>query len=239
MENKIEKKFCACGCGNIVISKKARFIKFHSSRGENNPMFGKTRLDLSEYNKSEKAKEQRRKFGLKRKHSKETKEKISKNAIGNKWCLGRVQSKETKEKCRIGVIKYFENNPSAKENLRQKRLKQVFPVVSSLEVKLNKELNKIGLYPEIQYPLEITLIDFAFPNKKLAIYVDGCYWHSCPEHFPEKKKDNKDNYINEFLRRKGWNVIRIWEHDINKNINNVVYKIKEIVNENCINTSKP
>ncbi len=68
--------------------------------------------------------------------------------------------------------------------------------------------------------------DFAFPKHKLAVFVDGCFWHGCPKHatqpkgnkrfWQEKLAANKarDRKVNRELRARGWRVLRIWEHDL-------------------------
>ena len=68
--------------------------------------------------------------------------------------------------------------------------------------------------------------DFVFWNQRVAIFVDGCFWHQCPLHssipkqnqeFWEKKlrlNTRRDQNVNNYLKEKGWNVIRIWEHDL-------------------------
>lgn len=67
--------------------------------------------------------------------------------------------------------------------------------------------------------------DFVFPLKKVTIFVDGCFWHCCPKHYKipttnrdfwKKKMDSnvkRDLMVNKTLKRDGWRVIRIWEHD--------------------------
>ena len=71
--------------------------------------------------------------------------------------------------------------------------------------------------------------DFVLPKLKLAVFVDGCFWHSCPKHatFPKgnaafwKKKlasnRMRDRKVTRLLRRQGWHVLRIWEHELTKN----------------------
>lgn len=66
--------------------------------------------------------------------------------------------------------------------------------------------------------------DFVFPKAKLAVFVDGCFWHGCPVHgripkgnaafWREKIERNqrRDRQVNRRLRAKGWHVMRIWEH---------------------------
>lgn len=68
--------------------------------------------------------------------------------------------------------------------------------------------------------------DFVFYDKRVAIFVDGCFWHCCPKHckiprnnqaFWEKKFASnmaRDLLVNRTLRKLGWRVIRIWEHDL-------------------------
>lgn len=68
--------------------------------------------------------------------------------------------------------------------------------------------------------------DFAFPKQKLAVFVDGCFWHGCPKHSVEPKGNRdfwikklaankaRDRRVNRLLRSQGWKVQRIWEHQI-------------------------
>ena len=68
--------------------------------------------------------------------------------------------------------------------------------------------------------------DFVFPRLKIAVFIDGCFWHRCPKHcrlpssninyWNEKIEKNKirDRKITKVLKMKDWRVIRIWEHEI-------------------------
>ena len=68
--------------------------------------------------------------------------------------------------------------------------------------------------------------DFVFRQQKVAVFVDGCFWHCCPKHsnmpannrpFWERKlagNRRRDRQVTATLRAAGWTVIRIWEHDI-------------------------
>ncbi|WP_206106435.1 very short patch repair endonuclease [Rhizobium leguminosarum] len=68
-------------------------------------------------------------------------------------------------------------------------------------------------------------IDIAMPGKKLAIFIDGCFWHGCEVHkttprsneawWRVKLDENKlrDNETTELLIGQGWKVLRFWEHD--------------------------
>ena len=68
--------------------------------------------------------------------------------------------------------------------------------------------------------------DVVFPTPKIAVFVDGCFWHGCPSHgrrqhrtngwyWPEKIEQNRlrDADTNQQLSRAGWNVVRVWEHE--------------------------
>ncbi len=70
--------------------------------------------------------------------------------------------------------------------------------------------------------------DFIFRKLRLAVFVDGCFWHGCPKHckipagnraFWKKKfaaNKTRDRRVNQELRKLGWRVIRILEHDLTK-----------------------
>ena len=110
-----------------------------------------------------------------------------------------------------------------KEILRQVRLKQFFPKISSMELKIRDELEKMDYKFEAQYPFEITLIDIAFPEKKVAIYCDGDYWHKLPGY---KERDER---CNKFLEERGWKVLRFWEHEIKGDLEGCMKRIEEVI----------
>ncbi len=92
------------------------------------------------------------------------------------------------------------------------------------ELALRRALWAEGLRYRIHFGKE--KIDVAFPSKKLAIFVDGCFWHSCPlhSHIPKSNQDywipklkkniERDNAKNERLKKTGWKVKRFWEHEL-------------------------
>jgi len=76
--------------------------------------------------------------------------------------------------------------------------------------------------------------DIVFTKKKIAIFIDGCFWHGCPICYIEPKT-NRDYWLPKIrntikrdkkqqkeLESAGWVVIRIWEHDIKKDVQNAV-----------------
>ncbi len=68
--------------------------------------------------------------------------------------------------------------------------------------------------------------DFVFPSQRVAIFVDGCFWHGCPLHFraPSTREEfwqqklnanrQRDKLVNRVLRARGWHVLRVWEHEL-------------------------
>jgi DNA mismatch endonuclease (patch repair protein) len=84
--------------------------------------------------------------------------------------------------------------------------------------------------------------DFIFLTKRLAIFVDGCFWHGCRKHgsqplsnvsfWRQKFERNKqrDKLVSRTLRSEGWRVIRIWQHDLSQNPNAVIRSIRRHLN---------
>ncbi|MGC5009673.1 very short patch repair endonuclease [Streptosporangium sp. DT93] len=67
--------------------------------------------------------------------------------------------------------------------------------------------------------------DLVFTKAKVAVFLDGCYWHGCPEHYRPSQKNSdfwqkklasnqaRDRQTDELLRDAGWEVVRVWEHE--------------------------
>jgi len=84
--------------------------------------------------------------------------------------------------------------------------------------------------------------DFLFRRNRLALFVDGCFWHGCPnccrrprsnkKFWDEKVVRNKarDRRVNRELRKLGWHVVRIWEHHLAKRGRACVRKIQAATN---------
>jgi len=105
------------------------------------------------------------------------------------------------------------------------------------EIKLRKLLWSNGIRGyRIYYDLS-GKPDIVFTRKKLAIFVDGCFWHKCPVCFqePETRKEfwmkkinfnvERDLKITQQLQDEGWTVLRFWEHEIRKKPDETVKKI--------------
>jgi DNA mismatch endonuclease (patch repair protein) len=67
--------------------------------------------------------------------------------------------------------------------------------------------------------------DIAFPRRRVAVFVDGCFWHGCPQHatWPKENAEwwrtkieenrSRDRDTDARLRSDGWQVVRVWEHE--------------------------
>jgi len=81
---------------------------------------------------------------------------------------------------------------------------------------------------------------------RLAVFVDGCFWHACPKHsnvpashraFWKRKlaaNQARDRLVNRTLRKSGWRVVRIWEHDLPKRGEACVRRIEVALRNHCV-----
>ncbi len=83
--------------------------------------------------------------------------------------------------------------------------------------------------------------DFVFPTLRIAIFVDGCFWHGCPAcgHIPRtnsrfwaakiasNRRRDKANYVR--LRRQGFQVLRLWEHSLKKDVSPSIRRICALI----------
>lgn len=98
--------------------------------------------------------------------------------------------------------------------------------------------------------------DFVFPKRKIAVFIDGCFWHGCPKHcrlpatnvqyWVNKIQGNvkRGKQVNNELKKKGWIVIRVWEHELKGGavLSRKLNRIKKIISQGAkhqIVTSTP
>jgi DNA mismatch endonuclease (patch repair protein) len=96
------------------------------------------------------------------------------------------------------------------------------------EVELRRELHRRGMRFRVQIKVpgnNRRTIDIAFTRVRLAVYVDGCFWHGCPEHHVRPRANSewwrwkiernqaRDRDTDRLLGDAGWSVLRIWEHE--------------------------
>ncbi|MFE5207394.1 very short patch repair endonuclease [Streptomyces sp. NPDC056600] len=96
------------------------------------------------------------------------------------------------------------------------------------EVAVRKILHASGLRYRVNVPvpgMPRRTIDIVFPRLKIAIFMDGCFWHGCPQHATQPKSNAewwrvkldknmaRDRETTEHLEAEGWTVLRYWEHE--------------------------
>jgi DNA mismatch endonuclease, patch repair protein len=97
---------------------------------------------------------------------------------------------------------------------------------TSPEVLLRKALWARGIRYRINFKTVGGRADIAIPAKRIVIFIDGCFWHGCPDHYvlprsnrgfwAQKLRENvsRDRRQVLALDAAGWSVIRVWEHEI-------------------------
>ena len=99
---------------------------------------------------------------------------------------------------------------------------------TGIEVALRRELHRLGLrYRVHRRPLRAVRreADVVFGPSKVAVFVDGCFWHGCPEHATWPKRNGefwrtkieanrtRDANTDAVLAEAGWLAVRVWEHE--------------------------
>jgi DNA mismatch endonuclease (patch repair protein) len=113
------------------------------------------------------------------------------------------------------------------------------------ELKLRRELWRRGY----RYRLDRKLPgkpDLSFLVPRVVVFVDGCFWHCCPEHatYPatraefwhDKLRTNveRDRRVSDQLRAMGWTVLRFWEHEVNDDIERAVAKVATALDNSTV-----
>ena len=119
-------------------------------------------------------------------------------------------------------------NPSPSSEAALKRMKAAKPRDTAPEIAIRSALHKKGL----RYRIDVKPLkelnrraDIVFRPTKVAVFVDGCFWHGCPIHGTQakanaefwrrkiKRNKERDADTNKRLENSGWKVIRVWEHE--------------------------
>lgn len=115
------------------------------------------------------------------------------------------------------------SSPASRKVMQGNRSRDTSP-----EVAVRKLLHSAGLRYRVDYRPEPSLrrkADIVFTRQRVAVFIDGCYWHACPEHgtrartnadyWSAKLKRNvaRDADTTSRLETAGWVVMRFWEHE--------------------------
>ncbi len=126
---------------------------------------------------------------------------------------------------------------------RSKLMASVKGSNTGLERKLRSSLWSVGIKGyTVNFKIKGTP-DIYFPKCRLAIFVDGCFWHKCPICYTKPKSNvsywtrkvtenqKRDKAVDSYLGSKGYKVIRVWEHEMRNSIDSVVTRIRTEVEE--------
>lgn len=117
--------------------------------------------------------------------------------------------------------------PAASSEMIRARMSKSRRRDTAPELALRSALHAMGLRFSVDRPIPGTRrrFDIVFPTERVAIYVDGCFWHSCPQHGTVPKQNRqwwvdklaanrqRDEDTDAALCADGWIVLRFWEHD--------------------------
>jgi len=133
------------------------------------------------------------------------------------------------QRSRIGGIDVGRGAPSFASTLAtRERMQSQSRRDTGPELALRRALHARGMRYRVDVPPIASLrrrADVVFPRQKIAVFVDGCFWHACPQHsrsaksnaafWSEKLARNaaRDTETDECLTARGWCVIRVWEHE--------------------------
>ncbi|UVS76835.1 very short patch repair endonuclease [Actinokineospora sp. UTMC 2448] len=115
------------------------------------------------------------------------------------------------------------SSPAARATMRANRGRDTLP-----ERRLRALLHRRGLRYRVSFrplPDFRRTADIVFPGARVAVFVDGCYWHGCPDHYQESATNSafwrdkiatnvrRDRETTRVLEEQGWTVVRCWEHE--------------------------
>ena len=119
--------------------------------------------------------------------------------------------------------------PRPRDEATKRRMEMQSRADTAPELAIRRGLHRQGLRYRVNFPplprSRRRRADIVFTRARVAVFVDGCFWHGCPEHgtLPKNNRDwwrqkieanrARDLETDEQLRTNGWTVLRFWEHD--------------------------
>ncbi|WP_343920056.1 very short patch repair endonuclease [Agrococcus citreus] len=120
-------------------------------------------------------------------------------------------------------MRSWASNEGTRRSMRSNKGRDTRP-----ELEVRRRLHAAGFRYRVDYRLEPDLrtrADIAFPRRRVAIFIDGCFWHGCPAHATQPKSNSeywgpklarnvqRDQAATRGLQERGWRVLRYWEHE--------------------------
>jgi DNA mismatch endonuclease (patch repair protein) len=124
---------------------------------------------------------------------------------------------------------------------RTQIMKQIKSKKTRLENKIVSDLWRSGFRFRRNVNSLLGKPDISIKKYKVAIFIDSCFWHGCPQHcrMPEsnksywqnkiKRNKERDKKVSAYYIEKRWNLLRIWEHDIKNDYKKSINVISEFI----------
>jgi DNA mismatch endonuclease (patch repair protein) len=127
----------------------------------------------------------------------------------------------------VAVPRHYESPPTAQRSrvMSANRRRDTEP-----ELAVRSLLHAAGMRYRVDFPVQVEGVrirpDIAFTSVSVAVFIDGCFWHCCPEHgtlpatntsywLPKLRANvERDEMHNHLLEKAGWTVLRFWEHEL-------------------------
>lgn len=134
---------------------------------------------------------------------------------------------------------------------RSRLMRRVRRRGTGIEIALRKGLWAAGIRYRLKAKIRLPgSPDIVFPGAKVAVFVDGCFWHGCPHHGTNPKtrpefwaakiahNRQRDALVDAGLSDMGWLVVRFWEHDIRDGLSKCVANVVSAVTDRSATRKK-
>ncbi len=138
------------------------------------------------------------------------------------------------------------------DNLTKEQRSKVMSSIKDKNTKPEIIVRKILYRQKFRYRIHDKTIfgkpDISNKSKKIAIFIDGCFWHGCTKCYREptsnvdfwrnKIKNNKNRRIKvkKELRKEKWNILELWEHEINQNPEKTCGKLMKTILKSAVSS---
>lgn len=128
------------------------------------------------------------------------------------------------------------------KEIRNKMMRAIKSKRTRLENLIAKELYKRGVRCRRNVQCLLGKPDFSIKKYKIVIFIDSCFWHGCKEHYRASKSNEKfweskitkniqrDLEVTQYYTDLGWNILRIWEHELKQDFEKTINKTLEFIN---------
>lgn len=136
-------------------------------------------------------------------------------------------------------VESWASTPGTRASMKANRGRDTSP-----ELMVRRRLHALGFRYRVSFRPISTVrrtADIVFTRAKVAVFIDGCFWHGCPEHYQAPARNaefwmikrlrnrERDNETNDRLAREGWLPLRFWEHEVARDVSSVAASIADAI----------